>query len=76
MNITVEEFVKNTSGIGEYEVLGKEMEDGSQDYDFFFREDLIKNPPAYEKFKERKIESFEFRCERDGWVECLLNLEG
>lgn len=75
MNITVKKFVENTSGVGEYEIWGKTQSDGSRDYDFFFREDLIKNPPAYEKFKERKIESFEFRCERDGWVECMLNLE-
>lgn len=75
MDITVKEFVENTSGVGEYEIWGKTQPDGDRDYDFFFREDLIKNPPAYEKFKERKIESFEFKCERDCWVECTLYLE-
>ena len=75
MNVTVKEFVENASGVGEYEIWGKEMRDGSRDYDFFFKEDLIKNPPAYEKLKERKIESFGFKCERDGWVECVLYLK-
>lgn len=75
MNITVKEFIENTSGVGEYEIWGKTQSDGSRDYDFFFREDLVKNPPAYEKFKERKIESFEFSGDWDGWIRCMLNLE-
>lgn len=75
MDITVKEFVENTSGVDEYEIWGKEKEDRSCDYDFFFYDSLHKNPPAYEKFKERKIESFAFRCERDGWVECTLYLK-
>ena len=75
MYITVKEFVENASGVGEYEIWGKTKQDGSRDYDFFFKEDLIKNPPAYEKFKERKIESFKFKSERAKWVECVIYLQ-
>lgn len=75
MDITVKEFVENTSGVDEYEIWGKEKDDRSCDYDFFFYDSLYKNPPAYEKFKERKIENFKFNCERDGWIECTLYLK-
>lgn len=75
MDITVKEFVENTSGVGEYEIWGKTKQDGGRDYDFFFKKDLIKSPLAYEKIKERKIESFKFKCERDGWVECIIYLQ-
>lgn len=77
MNITVNEFIENTSGVSEYEIWGKEMEDGSCDYGIFFYDYLHENPTmcAYEIFKNRKIESFKFKCERDGWVECALYLK-
>ena len=85
MDITVNEFIENTSGVSEYEIWGKEMEDGSWEDVFFFFDNSHKTQPAYvyECFKNRKIENFKFKYKRnvglehkkDVWVECVLCLK-
>lgn len=75
MEITLKEFVECTSGVNEYEIWGITDLKGNQEYGFFFDSDIPKDPLTYKNFKHRKIESFQFRCERDGWVECIISLE-
>jgi hypothetical protein len=78
MTITVKDFVEASSGVDEFEVHGTkdpEYKSIGEEYGFFFRSDLEKNPPSYEKFKDRQIERMSFYSSYDSWVVCEIYLK-
>jgi hypothetical protein len=78
MTITVKDFVEASSGVDEFEVHGTpdpEYKAIGREYGFFFRSDLAKNPPDYEKFKDRQIDTFSFKAPADGWIVCEIYLK-
>lgn len=75
--MTVKDFIKISTGVDEFEIRGKsdpEYKSIGEEYGFFFRSDLEKNPPDYEKFKDRQIESMLFYSSYDSWVVCEIKI--
>lgn len=77
MMITVKELVDSSSGVDEFEVHGKQDQEYlaiGREYGFFFRSDLEVNQ-AFDKFKDRQIESFRFYSQSEGWTVCEIYLK-
>lgn len=75
--MTIKDFIKISTGVDEFEIHGKPDPDYKsigEEYGFFFRSDLEKNPPDYEKFKDRQIESMSFYSSYDSWVVCEIKI--
>jgi hypothetical protein len=78
MTITVKDFVERSVGVDEFEIIGTadpEYKSIGREYGFFFRSDLDKNPPDYEKFKDRQVDIFSFKVPSDGWIVCEIYLK-